>query len=61
MTLAFRIPMEEKLEIVKDSLLEWKLLDNMFPKIGSKVGFEDDLQRYVEYLKATIYEMLLDY
>jgi hypothetical protein len=64
MILALRIPQDEKERILRESLQEWNLLDNidktllemdpLTQKLALKSHGEDDLQRYVEDVKATI-------
>ena len=59
-----RVQKQEKLNILKESLQEWKLLDNIertvlevntwVQKLSDKIEFEDDLQRYAEDVRATV-------
>ena len=64
MTLAVKIPQQEKVCILRESLQAWNLLGNIdktvleiqqwIRKIAFKVEVYDDLQRYVHDVKATI-------
>ena len=69
MEAAIKTPNALKIEIMKKSLLEWKLLESieraelgisgLVSKCDSNMSFEDDLQQYFKGLKATV-EVLLN-
>jgi hypothetical protein len=64
MAAAVKTPNEVKLDVVKKSLQEWKLLDSieraeleidaLVQKCDGKMQFENDLRKYVEDLKTTV-------
>ena len=64
MEAAVKTPDVAKLDIMKKSLQDWKLLENiekvelevdeMAQKYGKIIMFENDLERYVRDVKATI-------
>ena len=64
MALAVGITQEEKACILRESLQAWNLLDSidrtvlemnqLIEKIAAKIKLDDDLQRYVQDVKATI-------
>ena len=55
---------EEKMSIIKKSLQEWSLLENIdkakmeidkvLAKTNDKITFENDIQQYVQDIKITI-------
>jgi hypothetical protein len=64
MAAAAKTPNDVKLDIVKNSLQEWKLLDSieraeseiaaLVQGCGDKLQFQDDLHKYVKDLKTTV-------
>jgi hypothetical protein len=63
-TAVVETPPAVKMDIMRKSLHEWKLLESiewaeseitgLVKKCGGKMRFEDDLQQYVKDLKATV-------
>ncbi|KAL5039562.1 hypothetical protein RTP6_006709 [Batrachochytrium dendrobatidis] len=64
MEIAIKTPKTVKMDIMNKSLQEWKLLENieraeleineLVKRYDGKMGFENDLQRYVQDLKTTV-------
>ena len=69
MKVAVKTTKEVKMDIMKKSLQEWKLLESiewaeseingLVERCGGKMQFEDDLQKYVKDIKATV-EVLMN-